>query len=723
ASATASAATPAPRAATPALEWSALPLLQRLSADHALPATPTVSTPAPGGISVAARVINRMAIDQPGAAPMPLLRVHAPSTARAASEGAPTSAALLRSPAAAAADSSAGISADSPVGQSFTPDDTGTASFSEQAVPASADFGGQSAPAIHRSAILPSLSSAAFQPLTLLRMHVPDAPSMAQADAPVGSSSLQRSPDAPNSTAPITSPVMMRAAEQPSISALASVSGDHTGGTPTRTSSPTSPSLPALVHRSPIVPLLPTATLQREPTASATASAVLPAPRAVTPALEWSALPLLQRLSTAHALPATPTASAAAPTSGTSVAAQVINRMAIDQPGATPMPLLRMHTPTDTPLLSREADPEVAASADGSAPGSASESSPAQPSLMSSLVRRSPILASAPSFASQADNAGSMVAPATETSSGIAQRSPADYALPMLQRTSVQRFFGGRPGLKLPSLGGIQNSVNSLAGQAQGMVGQVTNMPGQLMGQAQGMVNQVTGMPNQLMGQAQGMLDQVTGMPNQLMGQAQGMIDQVTGMPNQLMGQAQGMIDQVTGMPNQLMGQAQGMIDQVTGMPGQLMGQAQGMMNQVTGLPNQLMGQAQGMLDQVTGMPNQLMGQAQGMLDQAGGFPGQMQDAANNLLGARSSQLTLLRPVRSESQSAPVQDADEAQNEAATGSSGQAAAGGAGGAGGAGKQAPGEGGKQGKPDIDMLAQQVYARLRHRLLIDRERLGH
>ncbi|HEY0602320.1 MAG TPA: hypothetical protein VGD58_05370 [Herpetosiphonaceae bacterium] len=697
---TASAATPAPRATAPALEWSALPLLQRLSSTHALPATPA-SSPAASGASVAAQVINRLALDQPGAAPMPLLRMHAPSIARTAD--APAASAVMRTPGEASADRSSESSSDAPAGQNITNDDAslqGAGSGAQSAVESSG-FGASSTPAIHRSAIVPSLTSAAFQPLTLLRVHVPDAPSMAQADAAPARSPLQRSSDTSGSATPSASPIMMRSAEQPSLASPFSSGGEQAGNEVSGASSAGSTSIPPLVHRSPIVPLLPTATVQREP-ASGAISAAAAGPRAAAPALEWSALPLLQRLNGTHALPATPAASASAPASGpaasgASVAAQVINRLALDQPGASPMPLLRMHAPLESPILSRESAPASAEAAGGVAQTATMESQATQPSVMSSLVRRSAILPPAPSFAAETGAVGAMASQAAQPGDGAVQRSPAaEYALPMLQRTSVQRFFGSRPGLRLPSLGGIQNSVNSLAGQAQGMVNQVTGLPGQLQGQAQGMIDQVTGMPNQLMGQAQGMINQVTGMPSQLMGQAQGMINQVTGMSSQLMGQAQGMIDQVTGMPSQLMGQAQGMIDQVTGMPNQLMGQAQGMINQVTGMPNQLMGRAQGMIDQVTGMPSQ------------------MQNTANNLMGGRATHLTLLRPTRGEAQSASMGDERNAESEArqAEQQSG----------GGAGASTKGEDGKHDKPDMEMLAQQVYARLRHRLLIDRERLG-
>jgi uncharacterized protein YjbJ (UPF0337 family) len=734
-------ASPAPRAAAPALDWSALPLLQRLSAQHLLPSAAPTAHPAPAA-SVAAHTISRFALDAPTAG-MPLLRMQAASSGMRAADQPTTSGsrALMRTTG-EAADHRPQIGPDNTTGPAAPADATGADSYESASSPVTDSPGVVPQPAvIHRSAILPSLTGAAFQPLTLLRVHVPDAPSMAQADIAPSGALFQRMPDPAIGLDSSAAPIAMRVPEQIGLSSLVAGNNESIGGNALATINSPSP-----VQRSAIVPTLSVPDIQRAPAATPAS----PAPRAAAPALDWSALPLLQRLSAQHLLPsAAPTAH---PAPATSVAAHTISRFALDAPTAG-MPLLRMQAPADMPLLSREPDTEAGEAIEQPAASTTGETPAAPVSLSSAMVRRSAILPSLPSIAAQESP---LAAPQTEGRSENVQRSAAvDWnSLPALQGGNIQRFFGSRP--KMPLLGGLASqatgTIGQLRGQAQGMLGQVTGLPDQLQNQAQGMINQVTGLPNQLMGQAQGMFDQVTGLPNQLMGQAQGMLDQVTGLPNQLMGQAQGMLDQVTGLPNQLMGQAQGMLDQVTGLPNQLMGQAHGMLDQVTGLPNQLMGQAQGMLDQVTGLPNQLMGQAQGMLDQVTGLPnqlmgqaqgmvgqvsglpgqlqgqaqgmldqasslpGQLQGAASNPMAGRGPDLTLLRPIRAESQSAALKS-DSRNSETGAAGSAQAASGGSSGA-----QPKGADGKQAKPDIDMLAQQVYARLRHRLLIDRERLG-
>jgi ribosomal protein L30/L7E len=86
--------------------------------------------------------------------------------------------------------------------------------------------------------------------------------------------------------------------------------------------------------------------------------------------------------------------------------------------------------------------------------------------------------------------------------------------------------------------------------------------------------------------------------------------------------------------------------------------------------------------------------------------------------GRPATELPLLKPTRPEQQAAPEQSQSAAADgEAAPGSPGSTS-----GAATGATDPAGAAGKQGKHDIEQLAQQVYARLRHRLLVDRERLG-
>ncbi|HEX6289748.1 MAG TPA: hypothetical protein VFZ66_11185 [Herpetosiphonaceae bacterium] len=587
--------------AVPALDWSALPLLQRLSLQHTLPAAPATSTSspppaAPTSHGIAARVLQRLALDgTPSAAPMPLLRMQTPVTPSAVMHTAAQS-----------------------IGHGV---ESGSMVDSETAGEATSELTGfDAAPTIRRSAIMPSLAGQSYRPLPLLRMHTPDAPTMAQTRADSADWSQPLYDPAIGSATPPTSAAVMRSADQPGT---AQFLPEMTPAEGTASSPPSTSHVAALplLRRSPIVPALPQAPLQREampgitsgPTGSPAATTPASAPAAsAAPALDWSALPLLQRLSLQHALPVAPTPTSspppAAPTSH-GVAARVLQRLALDAtPGAAPMPLLRMQMP-HMPAFDSAAETGPASPGDSPTHESTPVLHVAAPSLASALVRRSAILPSVPGFAAPEQEFLPMAADTPEAGAGAFQQpaSAVDMgsARPLLQRASLPALLSGQStmsSLGAPASGYFQRSASPLA-------------------------------PNQA-GSESGTL----------------------GLP---------LLQRM-------------LTDRHPGADGEA----------------------------------GLFGGADHTLASAD-TPDQPSGASRQApISRTTADLALLKPARPDIQRTPEQgQGGEAEASAAQPSGGSADA-----------AAKGEAGKEAKHDIEKLARQVYARLRHRLLIDRERLG-
>ena len=687
------AAAPAPVAPSP-LDWSALPLLQRLSVQHVVPAAPAapstaISSAGAGGQSVAARLVQRLALDDPQAttAPMPLLRTQAPAQ--------PST--LMRSmPQAGNAAIGGAIPGHVPASMP-TGADSGSPFADDQP---SADLGAiidQAAPLIHRSAILPTWSGSASQPLPLLRTHIPDAPNVVETR---GWNAMFQPMPQPALGAPIaqhSSPVAMRAADQQGEPAALSALPEEqsTAGISATLSSSAVP----LVHRSAITPALPQATLQREPATASGGSIAAAGPAPVAPSgLDWSALPLLQRLSVQHVVPASPAAPAAPSSSQnsaprtSSVAARLVQRFALDDPHGTaaPMPLLRMQAPVDIASHALESNDSEAG-----APGAHSFTADAP--ILPALVRRSAILPSLSSFGSP-EPGFAQAAAGAETD--LLQRSDSvnDWSAPPILQRSFGAFAGGLNRLRakiptLPSpasaLGGLDQSFGNLGQHAQSALGHVTSgLPSPAS--ALGGLGQSFGSLGQ---HAQSALGQVTsGLPSP--GSALGGLDQSFGGLGQ---HAQSALGQVTSAMPQLP-----LLQQMNWRSAQ---QALGISN--LGIPN-------------LGIPNAGISS----LDNAGEALGanSMPDMAAGLgespvARGAAPELPLLKPTRPEPQAAAEQSQSASAGEGAASESADSTSGAPAGAAGATDAA----GKQGKHDIEQLAQQVYARLRHRLLVDRERL--